>query len=275
MSQEDSANRVIFAFEWQRRRALRRAWMTVIIAGLLAALFIALGLWRDLDTEQQPLLRLGRMVAVFVGAMFAIRAVFNLGRALFRRTQIAQFSREGFAWQVDNDIQRYRWTQLKAYRKGARTWRFLNIPLRRFGQHRLTMNDGRVFVLHHAIASPEAFEQALDPIIDEVMGQKIASTLRSDQPVRLHKRLIVSKNGLVVLKGRKKIGLKWSVVDVQVRGGQLIVCTATKGGKFKVVQRYPTHAIDNLGGFMELVEATLINHQPERFNIQTVGKPRR
>lgn len=273
MSQDDAADRVLYAFEWQRRKALRRAWATVIIAGLLMALFIALGLWRDLDAAQQPLVSLSRMVAVFIGAMFAIRAVFNLGRALFRRTQIAQFSREGFAWQVDNDIQRYRWSQLKAYRKGARTWRFLGIPVRRFGQHRLTMNDKRSFVIHHAITSPEAFEKALDPIIDSVMGEKIASILRSEQPVRLNAHLIVTKNGLVVMKGRKKIGIKWYVADVQHKGGQLIVRTAAKNGKFKTVQRFPTHTVDNLGGFLELVEATLSNHQPERFNVKTVGKP--
>jgi hypothetical protein len=164
MSQDDAADRVLYQFEWQRRQVLRRAWVTVIIAGLLVSLFIALGLWRDLDAEQQPLLRLSRMIAIFVGAMFTIRAVFNLGRALFRRTQKAHFSREGFAWQVDNEIHRYRWTQLKAYRKGARTWRIGSLPIRKFGQHRLTMTDGRVFVLHHAITSPEGFERALDPI---------------------------------------------------------------------------------------------------------------
>jgi len=272
---EDSASQVIYAFEWQRRRALRRAWVTVIIAGLLLGLFIALGLWHDLDADQQPLLRLSRAVAIIVGAMFAVRAVFNLGRAMFRRTQIAQFSREGFAWQVDKDIHRYHWQHLRAYRKGARTWRILGFPVRRFGQHRLKMDDGRVFVLHHGITSPEKFARALDPVIDPVMGEKIATTLRDGGTFRLHKQLVVTKHGLVVLKGGKKIGIKWSAVDIRQTGGQLVVYATDKKGRFKVVKRFSTADIDNLGGFSELVEATLSNHQPERFNIKTVGKPRR
>jgi len=213
---------------------------------------------------------------VFIGAMFAIRAVFNLGRAMFRRTQVAQFSREGFAWQVDNDIQRYAWEQLRAYRKGARTWRILRFPVRRFGKNSLTMNDGRVFVLHHGITSPEKFGHAVEPVIDAVMGEKIASTLRAGGNIRLHKNLIASKNGLVVLRGRKKIGIKWSTADVRVQRGNLGIYTLGKKGKFQLVSRFSTHAVDNLGGFLELAEATLRNHQPERFNIKTVGKnPRR
>lgn len=264
--QDDDAARVLYQFDWERRYALRRAWVTVIIAGLLVGLFVGLGLWRDLEFEQAPLVNLSRMVAFFIAAMFAVRAVFNLGRAMFRRTQKAHFSREGFAWQVDKEVSRYRWTQLKAYRKGARTWRLGRIPIRKFGQHRLTMNDGKTFVLHHAITSPEAFERVLDPIINAVMGEKIANTLRSDQAVKLHPKLIVTKNGVVVLKGGKKIGLKWSNVNLLHQRGKLIVQTLGKNGKFKTVQGFADHTIDNLGGFLELAETTIANHQPNRYH---------
>lgn len=272
----DAASRVLYAFEWQRRRVLRRAWMTLIFASLLFGLFIALGFWRNIDPDQLLLLSLSRRVAVLVAAMFALRAVFNLGRAMFRHTQIAQFSREGFAWQVDNDIHRYPWEQLRAYRKGARIWRVFRLPVRRFGQHRLTMNDGRAFVLHHGMTSPELFERAMDPIIDALMGEKIANTLRAGGNVRLHKHLFLTKNGVVVLKGGKKIGIKWSSADIRQMGGQLGIYAAGKNGKFKLVRRFPVHTVDNLGGFLELADATLSSHQPERFNLKTVGQnPRR
>lgn len=265
MSAEPAPDRAIFSFEWRRRRALRRAWLNVFVAGLLFGLFVALGYWPALQVpDAAPWLRLAQTVAVVVAAMFTVRAVFNLGRAMLRRTQVAHFSREGFAWQVDETVHRYRWEKLARYRTGARTWRIFGIPVRRFGSHRLTMNDKRTFTLHHGITSPKKFDTAVGPVISEALGVKMADTLRSGQAVRLHPGLMVSKAGVIVFKGRKKIGIKWAQADVKVAGGQLVIGTAGKNGRFKTVRRYPAHRVDNLGGFLDLAEVMLTAHQPNR-----------
>ena len=119
----------------------------------------------------------------------------------------------------------------------------------------------------HGITSPEQFDAAVGPVISEALGVKMADTLRSGQAVKLHPGLMVSKAGVIVFKGRKKIGIKWSQADIKVVGGQLIIGAAGKNGRFKTVRRYPADRVDNLGGFLDLSEVMLTAHQPNRRSV--------
>jgi hypothetical protein len=72
-----------------------------------------------------------------------------------------------------------------------------------------------------------------------------------------------------VVAGKEKI--KWSQLDIAVKGGRLTVKKLAKDGKFRTVKAYPLRQLDNVGGFLELANVTIRNHQPQRFNIKTQG----
>jgi hypothetical protein len=85
--------------------------------------------------------------------------------------------------------------------------------------------------------------------------------LREEKPVKIHPRLTVWPGGVEV--GRQEI--PWSELDVRLKGSQLIIRRKNRSGKFRTVRRYNARKVDNVGGFMELVSATIPNYQRERF----------
>jgi hypothetical protein len=255
----------------ERRKHFRRfAWNLLVIVA-------ALGAWVALDrisgqglgaAKLDPvLLRAGKVIALGVAALFAVRGIFGLIRGLSRRNEFARFYDRGFTWQRGKQKFKYGWGQVKTYREGVRQWRLGRLVLGQVGAQTFTMGDGNVFKFTAVHGNPRRFADLIRPYIADVTGEKMGRALRDDKSIRLHKNLVMASAGIVA--GKTKI--RWSDLDVTVKRGRLLVKRKDAKGKFKTVMVYPVYQVDNLGGFMELATSTIKNHQPERFNIKTQG----
>jgi hypothetical protein len=234
---------------------------TVAAAGAWIALDYATGR-EDVDPD---ILRAGQIVAVFAIIMLVYQFLRNLLRALRLRTESARFFDKGFTWTRGKETHKYAWSQVRAFRTGARAIRLGRWTLVQFGSQRLTMNDGQTYRIGALQGDMRRFAAAVRPYIADVTGTRIGRALRAGKSVKLHPKLVITGGGLVV--GKKRI--RWSDVDVSVKRGKLVVSQQNAKGNFKPVRRYDTRQIDNLAGFLDVAHSTIRNHQPQRFNIQT------
>ncbi len=259
--------KLLFRAKVERKRYFRRFMWLVLGAvgagGAVAALSIA----AERDLIDEDVLSIGQIVGAAVVVLLIIRALLNLWRWLTTRNERLQIFDRGFVWERGGKQHKYSWAQLRTFREGLREIHLLGRPVFQRGAHSLTMRDGKTFRIKGIHGDTRRFVKAVRPYIADVTGTRMAQALRNGKSVRVHPQLVVSSGGLIA--GKHKI--TWDKADVRVRRGRLSVCRLNKEGKFKTVQSYGTHTIDNLGGFLELATSTIKNHQPERFNIQTAG----
>lgn len=264
----------LYSLTVSRRRYVRRVFWNLLAAVAAFGAWAALDAARTLAAGQVDplLLRVGGVVALGVTALFAVRLVFNLLRALRRREETAHFFDQGFTWQVGRqEPRKYAWTQVKHYREGVRALRLGPLRLGQIGAHTLTTRDNTVYRVTAAHGNPAEFMRAVRPYLADALGTRMGQALRERKSIRIHPQLVVAAQGVVAGKDK----LRWSELDVAVKRGRLHIRRVAENGKFTPVRSYPIHQIDNLGGFLEVANITIRNHQPERFNIKTQGQPRR
>lgn len=262
--------KLLFETQVSRRKYVRR-----VFWNLLAAV-AAFGAWVALDSARTRiadrvdplLLQAGGIVALGVAALFIVRLVFNLFRAVRRRNETARFFDRGFMWQIGKGAEnehKYAWSQVKNFREGVRTLRLGRLVLAQMGAHVFTMRDGRVYKFTPVHGDMRAFVRTVRPYIADALGERMGRALREGKTVKIHPQLTIAPKGIQA--GNQKI--RWSELDVEVKRGKLRVRKLAEKGKFKVVKTYPVRQVDNLGGFIEVANVTIRNHQPERFNIRT------
>jgi hypothetical protein len=259
------AQQPIFAFRWRKRRAFFRFLFNGLASVTSLAAAGALGLVSVRDIVDERLIQVGTVVALGACALFAVRGLLSLLAALLRPSVDAEFFKQGFTWDIGRQKHRYPYSAVRNYREGARTLRFLGLPLRRIGANTLTMRDKTVFRITRSLTKPAAFDATVGPILNDLMGQRIAKGLREDQTIKLADDLLLNKRGIKV----GKHPVSWARLDVLRKGSQVVFKQREKSGKFKTIWTIPAHRIDNLGGFLEVTAATLNNHQPERTDLKT------
>lgn len=265
--------RLIYEFNISRRQDVRRFFWNLLAAVAGFGAWVALdAVPSRVDVTFDPLfLQVGGIVALGVTALFAVRALFNLLRAVRRTNESGRIFDKGFTWSRGagkrKSEERYAWSQVKTFREGVRTLRIGRLVLAQSGAHVLTMRDGNVYKFTAAKGDPRVFVKAVRPLVADVMGERMAQNLRSGKTIRVHPQLALAEPGIMV--GNQKI--RWSEVDITVKGGRLAIKKLDKNGKFRRVKIFPLTQLDNVGGFMEIANMTIRNHQPKRFNIKTQG----
>jgi hypothetical protein len=272
MSAVSDKPQLIYQFAVRRRLHLRRFFWNLLAAvggiGAWAAFFYVVE--RQISTLPPLLINVGQVLALGVAALFFVRAIFALVRALRSRPQSAQFYDAGFRWQRGPEAHQYAWSSVRNFRDGYRRVRIGQLHLADWGGDTLEMKDDRTYTFTAAMGDPAVFARKVRPYISDVVGQRMAQALREGKTIRLHPQLVVARAG-VQARNEK---IRWSQLDVKLRGGRLLVKRAEGAPRtdkdFKTVATFPTREINNLGPFLELVSSTIRNHQPDRFNIKTV-----
>ncbi len=206
------------------------------------------------------LLNIGWLVAVVVSGLLFLHAVINLVRGWTRRNETLRFFNQGIVWTQEAATERYGWSKLATLREGGRGLYVGKSPLVQWGAHTLTMDDGRVFRITPRYGNLREIGAVMRPYAARVTGMNMGRTLREEEPVQIHPRLIVWPGGVQV--GKREI--PWTDMDVRLKNGRLTI-RAKDGKRFKVVRTFPAHTVDNMGGFVELATTTIRNYQPERF----------
>jgi len=207
-------------------------------------------------------LDIGRLVAVVLGGLIAVRGLYNLIMTFVRRGESVRFFDQGFVWNRGKQEYKYAWHQLDKYREGAGGIYLLGRwPLLQWGANRFTMRDGKVFNYNHRFGDTRGCTEVIRRYTSYVTGARMARTLRGEQPVKLNRTLTIFPTGI---ETRKK-DIHWSEADVRMEHRRLVIRQRGKTGRFRVVSRYRPETVDNVGGLLELSAATIRNHQPERF----------
>jgi hypothetical protein len=253
--------KLLLQYSVQRRPFFRRAAWSLLAAVTMVGAAGALELAVERGTIDATLHTIGTILTLAAAALFGLRALVNFITGLRRRTETIRIFDQGFTWTRGDENLKYGWGYLKTYREGGRGLYLGKRPLLQWGAQRLTMRDGRVFRITGAYGDLRRYAAAIRPYAARVTGTQMGRILREEHPVKLHRQLTVWPGG--VEAGKKEI--PWSEVEAKLRGSQLSILQRAKSGKFKTVRRYDTHTVDNVGGFMEVAEATIRNHQRERF----------
>jgi hypothetical protein len=103
-----------------------------------------------------------------------------------------------------------------------------------------------------------AFLQQVRPHYAAEIGARMGQRLRLNKTFKVHEKLTVTPAGLMV---GEEVRIPWKYLRVTIDERQLVISRLDKEGRIRPVTRLPTHEIDNLAGFMELVETTTENFQ--------------
>ncbi|MBC7813110.1 MAG: hypothetical protein H7175_18275, partial [Burkholderiales bacterium] len=234
--------RLIFAAQVRRKPFFRRfMWSLLAIVAAFGAL-IVLDYVTGLNLADVTLLLIGKIVALVIMALFAIRGFANLWRAITYKSESMQFFNQGFVWRRDDKIHRYGWNKLAGFREGARTIRLFGRPFLQFGAQTLRMQDKREFNFLGRHGDARRFANVIRPYVAAVTGARMGRALRAENPIRLHKHLVLHPGGVEV--GKQVI--LWSELDVQRNSRQLTIRRKNQAGKFKTVRRFDVHQIENI-----------------------------
>lgn len=253
------ATRLLYSAQVSRWRSLRR-----FVLGALAAAGLFGAAWAINEARQRALITLpaiifdlATLVALLLGAISTVRTGLNLWRFVLRPSVTINVYDQGIQWNQGRSRHTFRWKQLQRYRvgRGSRIMEFLNED---------KQNHTRL-VFTRAHGQPDEFGDVVAPYAAFVTSKMIAESLRHDRAVRLHPRLTIYPGGIEA----RNVEIPWSELDVAVKGSRLVISRREANGRFRVVKRYRTNSVDNVGGFMEVVHGMLPRAQPERFRRQT------
>lgn len=254
--------RLIYGITIRRGRFFKRFLRAVFLVLVVAGAYLALAEAARRGVVDLRLLDIGQMVAILLAGLLAVRGLYNLFLALTRRSESVRFYDKGFVWSRKGQDHKYPWHQLTTYREGSRGIYLLGRwPLAQWGANTLTMADNTVFRFTGRFGDTRPCADAIRRYTAYVTGVRMGRTLRSEQAIKLHPKLIIYPTGIE----SGKYEIHWSEVDVKFENGRLIIRRLGPDGKFKTVGRYARHGVDNVGGFLELSSTTIRNYQPERF----------
>jgi len=248
-----------------------------MLLALLAAAASFAAVWALLEAANRRLadrllLDITTLLAIVLGAWFTVRFFFNLIRFISRRSMEIRIYNQGVMWVYGGETHRYKWKQAVRYRQASRGWYLFNRPVVVWGANTLEFqnDDTRerdALKFTAAYGDPRVFGRLVTPYAAYVTSMRMGAALRSEQPVRLHRKLILYPGG--VEAGRREI--HWSDLDVVLKKRTLIIKERNPRGKLRTVKRYNTHRVDNVGGFLELVSGLIPQYRAaERYHRQSV-----
>lgn len=265
--------RLLATFSVRRNEAARRGVLAAVsalaCAGAAAALLEAArrGLTAPLLTDA------GALLALALAAVLTVRAGQHFIHWLTHPQADIRVYDQGLLWQVGRHSQRVRWKQLVRYREAARTLTLFGRPLLSWGAHAYTFiaEDQRTPVVLRFTAAqgdPRAFAAAVRPFVSAIVGMRISASLRRDQPVRLHRELMVYPGGIEA--GRAEI--HWADLALEEVRGQVIVRRRGPDERVQEIGRYPLHALESPGGLFDIADSmrSITTAAPRR---QTAGPP--
>ena len=258
--------RLIYGASVQRKRYFSRFARALLLVVVVAAAYLALGEAAARGLAHPLLLDIGQLTAVVLAGLLSVRGLYNLLMGLVRRSESLRIYDKGLLWSRRGQKHKYAWHQLAAYREGVRGLYLARWPLVQWGSNTLVMTDGQQFRYGHRFGDTRVGTEAVRRYAAYVTGVRMGQTLRAEQPVKLHPRLTIYPTGIE----SGKVDIHWSEADVQLDGDRLVIKRLEPDGHFKTVARYPQREVDNVGGFLELAEATIRNYQPDRFRGQRV-----
>ncbi len=267
----EQASRLLYTTSLSRWKFFRRA-----LLALLAAVASFASAWALLEAANRHLadrllLDITTLLAIALGAWFTVRFFFNVIRFIFRRSMEIRIYNQGVMWIYGGETHRYKWKQAVRYRQAARGLYLFNRPLIAWGANTLEFQDDDTrerdaLKFTAAYGDPRVFGRLVTPYAAYVTSMRMGAALRGEQPVRLHRKLILYPGGLEA--GRREI--HWADLDVSLKRGTLIVKERNPRGKLRTVKRYNTRRVDNVGGFLELVSGLIAQYRAaERYHRQS------
>lgn len=212
------------------------------------------------------LLDAGRAIAVVVAVWLAARSIYHLVLAIVRRTETIRIYNRGMQWGTARRNAKATWGQVAAFREGVRGLYLFNRPVMQWGSHRITFADKTALVFRPHHGDGRVFARAVRPYAARVTGARIGQYLRQEQPVRLHKRLIVHPGG-VEANGQE---IHWDDLHLARAGGRLIVRwrDAARSGQgkraWRTAGRFSIASVDSVDGLMEVWKGVAQTRQAAR-----------
>lgn len=253
--------RLIYGASVQRRRYVKRFLRALLLVVVAAAAYLALGEAAARGLAHPLLLDVGKLAAILLAGLMSVRGLYNLVIAFVRHSESVRIYDKGLVWTRGGEKHSYPWHQLTSYREGVRGLYLARWPLAQWGHNTFVMADGERFRYNHRFGDTRAGSEAARRYAAYVTGIHMGRTLRAEQAVKLHPRLTIYPTGIE----SGKHDVHWSEADVRLEGDRLIIKRLEADGRYKTVGRYRQHAVDNVGGLLELADATIRNYQPERF----------
>jgi hypothetical protein len=242
-----------------RKRFFRLLFLIVIVAG---------GYWAlDISTSRglvEPIwLDVGRLAAVVLGGLLAVRGLYHLVRWFTRRTEILRIYDKGIFYQRGTEQHKFSWSHLSMYREGGRgVYLFGKLPLLQWGAHTLNFGNRLVFNYNSRFGDMRPFAKAVRKLAAEATGSRISKQLRYERPVKLAPGLVIYPDGLT----SDKIEIPWDELDVRLKNGKLVVRKKNRDNRFVVIKSYPQHRVNNVGGLLDVATESIRLYQPERFS---------
>lgn len=256
--------RLIYGASVQRGRFFKRFLRALFLVLVVAAAYLALDEAATRGVVAPLLLDIGKLAAIILAGLLSVRGLYNLIMTFVRRSESVRIYDKGILWSRGGEKYKYAWHQLVAYRQGTGGLYLARWPLLQWGKNTFLMADGQRFRYDQRFGDTRVGSEAAHPYAAYVTGIHMGRTLRSEQAVKLHPRLTIYPTGIE----SGKHDVHWSEADVRLEGDRLIIKRLEPDGRYKTVGRYPQRDVDNVGGLLELAEATIRNYQPERFRGQ-------
>lgn len=253
--------RLIYGASVRRKRYFSRFVRALFLVLVVAAAYLALVEASARGLANPLLLDAGKLTAVVLAGLLSVRGLYNLVMGLARRSESLRIYDKGLLWARGGQKHKYAWHQLAAYREGTRGLYLARWPLMQWGSNTFVMADGQRFRYGQRFGDTRIGTEAVRRYAAYVTGVRMGQALRSEKPVKLHPRLTLYPTGIET----GKADIHWSEADVQLDGDRLVIRRLEPDGRFKTVARYRQREVDNVGGLLELAEATIRNYQPDRF----------
>ena len=121
--------KLLFAAKVDRRRYFRR-FMWMILGGVAAlGATLALDMAIVRTNVNRDVASVGEIVGIIVVVLLALRALLNLRRWLFTRSEAFKIFDQGFVWKRKGKQYKYSWIQVLAYREGVHSVYLFGRPL--------------------------------------------------------------------------------------------------------------------------------------------------
>ncbi|MFZ4814259.1 MAG: hypothetical protein ACOYL5_06980 [Phototrophicaceae bacterium] len=254
----------VYATKIERKNYARRVRFGLLTALAGGGVWLMLSLQRVRDGIPPTFgwlgvaLGVGQLVAALVLAVGLIRWVANVVYWFRRRDETLLFYDQGFVWNKGKNEAKYSWNALKSVRVRVDNRQLFGRTWFQSGAVTFTMRDGSVFRFTPIHGNVEEFLVKVEPHIAAVQGTRYGQLLRDGKGFQVHPNIAVTPEGIVL---DKKTRLGWKTLQVSREPERITFAQLDAEKRPRIVSHYPIHEIDNVGGFMELVETTTENYQ--------------